>query len=272
MNKRQYTIEVLVNGKPVKEYLHKGNTYIEAREGTKYSIKIKNNSYRRIKAVITVDGFSILTDDKSDQNSGYVINGHDSLHIKGHRTAEDKESVFFFTSKGNSRAQKSLGYAKNCGVIGVKIYAEKLPEYNWTPIKDWWAPLKKWDYPNDHIRYNSPTSVPNNSSWGSISDTMNYSASYNTETPVPSNGILCKNASTNSYSAQEYSPKFSMGTGMGEEVKSNVEYVIFNTGNLESTFELFYLPKKEMVKMGIDLSPKKKLSMPNAFPKFCKKV
>ena len=54
-------VEVLVNGKTVRQYQHGAATYIEARAGTEYSIKIKNDTYCRKLAVITVDGLNVIT-------------------------------------------------------------------------------------------------------------------------------------------------------------------------------------------------------------------
>lgn len=260
MNKAGYTVNVLVNGKPVKEYLHEGNTYIEAKEGTKYSIKVKNHSYSRIKAVITVDGISILSDDKSDQDSGYIVNGHDSLHVKGFRTSENEENVFIFTKKGESRAQKAVGYAKNCGVIGVKIYQEYIKPKKFGP--NWRDPII-W---NDNTVYPLTIGSPFDDTYTTY-DFQTYccvtntstqkSFSHNTRSPISNNVVPAS---------------FSMGTDMGEEVESKISYVDFKTGNLKSTFEVFYLNRKEMKKIGIDFSTKKQVSMPQAFPKFCKKV
>jgi hypothetical protein len=269
MNKKAYTVEVLVNGKPIKEHLYNGETYIEAREGTKYSIKVKNHSLSRIKAVITVDGFSVVTDDKTDQETGYIINGYDTLHVKGFRTSENEESVFVFKKKGESRAQKALGYAKNCGVIGVKIYREqiKFGEYNlpmWKYSDKWYDQYKVYPMTIGDFGNTFQTFCVDDSS-------MQYSCNVNDTQPEIKYGIL-RGQSMNYCHVDDYQPNFSLGTGMGEDVESKVEYVDFQTGNLHETFELYYLHKSEMVKMGISFETKKQLYKPQAFPKFCKKI
>ena len=91
-------VEIKVNGKSVRQYNQDGNTYIEARAGTEYSIKINNNSWERKMAVITVDGVNVISGQpqSSDIGEGYIINARNSIDIKGFR--KDSSSVGAFKS------------------------------------------------------------------------------------------------------------------------------------------------------------------------------
>src|ERR1700710_872043 len=95
-----YDIHILVNGNRCKQYNHDGRIYIEAKEGSDYAIEIKNNAWKRILAVCSVDGLDILTGKKaSDASPGYVINGMYSNRFDGFRVSNEKVAKFVFTYK-----------------------------------------------------------------------------------------------------------------------------------------------------------------------------
>ena len=123
-----YEINVLVNGSRCKQYPHQGKLFIEAKKGSEYSIEIKNNIWSRILAVCSVDGLDVLSGKKADENgNGYVINGYGSLKIDGFRVSNEKVAKFLFDYKGGSyAASKEDGSEKNVGVIGVRIFTEKI--------------------------------------------------------------------------------------------------------------------------------------------------
>ena len=84
MLKQSYELEVLINGKAAKEYGHDGKFYIEGREGTRFSIRIKNNSYARKLFVPTIDGLSVMNGEEGDfESSGYIVQGYGSITIDG---------------------------------------------------------------------------------------------------------------------------------------------------------------------------------------------
>ena len=103
MYQNDYEVQVLVNNKPVKEYLHNSKYFIEGRKDTSFKIKIKNNGFRRIIAVPTVDGLSVMDGKPASVNSsGYVIDGRSSMTVDGWRVSNDEVSTFVFCSKNKS--------------------------------------------------------------------------------------------------------------------------------------------------------------------------
>lgn len=251
MNKLQYNVEVLVNGRKAREYQKDGMTFIEGKQGTQYQIRVSNHSHERIKTVITVDGKSVLTDDGSEE-SGYIIGAFDSLKLKGFRLNEDEVSAFVFSGKGDSRAQKRFGNAKNCGVIGVNIYPEYVqPTYGYKVPE---SPL------HDHIRKNTLDDF-----WGLNKTTF---------APFEDDHMYDNNISCNlnqSITPQSLSKStFDLGTGMGDNIKSGVELVDFESSiNPSATFELYYASYKSLKSNDIIQKPKDKVYIPQAF---CKKV
>ena len=68
------TIEVVVNGRAVRHYTHDGKTYIEAKAGTQYELKVRNATDARILAVVSVDGLNVVTGERATpQDIGYLI-------------------------------------------------------------------------------------------------------------------------------------------------------------------------------------------------------
>src|SRR5512137_1676145 len=123
-----YEVNIFVNGSRCKQYQHNGRTYIEAKQGSEYTIEIKNNTWSRILAVCSVDGLDILNGKPArEDNPGYVINGYSSGKFDGFRVSDSQVAKFLFDYKGRSyAASKEDGSERNVGVIGVRIFQEKV--------------------------------------------------------------------------------------------------------------------------------------------------
>jgi hypothetical protein len=62
-----------------------------------------------------------------ENGNGYVINGYGSLKADGFRVSNEKVAKFLFDYKGGSyAASKEDGSERNVGVIGVRIFTEKV--------------------------------------------------------------------------------------------------------------------------------------------------
>lgn len=143
-----YDINVLVNGNKCRQYLHKGRTYIEAKEGSEYVVEIKNNSWEKILAVVSVDGLNVVDGKTADENgAGYVMDKYTAQKLYGFQYSPEKVANFKFGAFGAVKIDPAtgkpeidpstgkeipLGYAaskgdgseKNAGVIGVRIWDE----------------------------------------------------------------------------------------------------------------------------------------------------
>ncbi len=90
-----------VNLKPIKIYKDEnGKNWVEAKNNTKFVIEVKNNLYRDILAVVSVDGLSVISGKQAslEHKNGYVISPYSNLKIKGWRTSLENVREFGFTS------------------------------------------------------------------------------------------------------------------------------------------------------------------------------
>ena len=199
-----FDLNITVNGNRCKQYHHQGKTFIEAKNGSEYVIEIKNNYWKRVLAVGSVDGLNILTGKKaSERDSGYIIGAYSSEKIKGFRYSDSEWAMFKFGYKfyGNTYAQsKEDGSEKNCGVIGMRIFYENEPVYYstppvvWNTTPNWLAPTPA-PAPPMPVTYTTTTtqypatyaisasyscnSIPNYAITGAMSGAASYTSNVN---------------------------------------------------------------------------------------------
>jgi len=271
------SVDVLVNGKPVKKYSHKGRIFIEAKEGTEYSIRVKNNSVPRKLANVSVDGINVVNGEAAGSSTiGYIIQGFQSYEIKGFRVSNDVVNAFKFSNKKQSYAAKSEetnGDTSNCGVIGVRFFLEKQQPQPivYTKIIQQPTVPSPWDNP--------PWNNPWNNPWNG-----DFIVTYkNDEGPILTRGMSSSpHASARSapqtlnalYCSTSCSDTVSLDLGTefsNKEIADKVTEVPFEVGELESTYEIYYATRDALIQMGVPVEREVQVTFPTAFPsKFCK--
>ncbi len=122
-----YRIELVAgNGNLLDTYQHRGRFYVEGNSGSRYSIRITNPTNLRVEAVVSVDGLDVIDGETANFNSkrGYIVPAHGSLVIDGFRVSTQSVAAFRFSSVSSSYAGLK-GKARNVGVVGVAIFAER---------------------------------------------------------------------------------------------------------------------------------------------------
>ena len=281
-NNTNYDVQVCVNDKPIKTYLHNGKFFVEARNNQEYTVKVKNNSWSRILVVPSIDGINVLSGEPAGKSKeGYVVSGYSNVEIKGWRTSHEIVHPFKFSSKSKSYAAKSEqteGDTRNCGVIGIEVYAEKIKpapapiiieKYIDRPYpvypKPVWPNYPSYPYIGD-VTWSSTTSSSNDAvqmrCLNNVSDLgspkMSYTCNLVSQTQSDSDGCVTTD--------------FDMGTEFSKnEVLDKVTEVEFETGLLLTTFEIYYASRTSLEDMGVEFVKQTKVSFPSAFPsKFCK--
>ncbi len=113
------------SGTPLRGATVSGRTFILGSSGQRYTILLENRTGASFEAVVTVDGLDVVSGQTgSFANRGYVIRPYGQVEIRGFRQSLDRVAAFRFGSVGDSYAA-DRGDARNVGVIGVALFAER---------------------------------------------------------------------------------------------------------------------------------------------------
>jgi hypothetical protein len=292
----------------VREYGHKGLTFIEGRHGHYYTIKFRNNTAARVLAVVSVDGIDVVDGGPATNESrGYVVPGYQSIEIKGWRTSKKKVNSFVFDTKPRAySAQTQKGDDTNCGVIAVKVFGE---QYDFNELL---ATLNKHTVVHEHHHHHWPRPVPapdpypwwtpspiiwctqtttsagngitgqtsfscSNSGVDSLAGNIKATNFVNVNphpVPMPPSESVQQNLQNQclvSTPAQE-NPSFNLGTGWGGEIEDSVDEVKFKRGTEMAVLTVYYSDEQGLKDAGIEVDKKPAVSkptLPKAFHGFC---
>ena len=116
-------------GEWLREYPHRGDTWVAGTPGNRYGVRLSNTSGERVLVVLSVDGINAVTGQTaSPSQAGYVLEPWESTEIAGWRKSLDDIAQFVFTDLGDSYAART-GRPRNVGVIGVAVFQESRPRY-----------------------------------------------------------------------------------------------------------------------------------------------
>lgn len=286
-------VEVLVNGKPVKQLGHDGRIFVEAKDGSEYEVKLKNDSYSRVLAVVSIDGINAISGEEAKENDevGYVIDARSSYTLKGFRVSDDKVNQFVFSKKEKSYAAKSEateGSTKNCGVIAVRFYAEKvkLPVYRtkiverivekpiYVPYERPWRRPYPYPYFGDDVWCSTSVTCNSASAIDNVGGTLSFSGGRNNVMRSMSASKGGDSAPLQAFLNQVQSqpvegkliPDFDMGTEFSDkEVDDKVTHVEFKKDRLIYDYQIFYASRAVLESFGVVFDKKPSVSFPQAF-------
>ncbi len=101
--------------------------YALATKGERYSLRVSNNSARRIGVVIAVDGRNIISGKKSHLRSSermYILRPWQTAEYTGWRSSKNRVNRFYFTESANSYAE-AWGDQTAMGVIAIAAFKPK---------------------------------------------------------------------------------------------------------------------------------------------------
>jgi hypothetical protein len=121
-----FDVEVLVNGRPLTEYLARGRTYVEAIKGAEYELRVRNSGPYRVAVALSVDGLNTIDARHTSawNSSKWVIEPYQSITIGGWQMSTERARRFYFTNERDSYGAK-LGQTANLGVISAVIFRER---------------------------------------------------------------------------------------------------------------------------------------------------
>jgi hypothetical protein len=113
------------SGEVLPGFVSGGEAFVIGQPGQRYAIVLENHTSARIEAVLTVDGLDVINGQPgSTSNRGYLVRPHASIVIEGFRRSTSTVAAFRFGGVEGSYADER-GAARNVGVIGVALFAER---------------------------------------------------------------------------------------------------------------------------------------------------
>ncbi len=220
--KTPYTIDLISeSGSSLETYNHRGRFYVNGQSGERYSIRVNNPTDRRVEAVISVDGLDVIDGETADfrNKRGYVVPAHGSLVIDGFRVSTQAVAAFRFSSVAASYAGRK-GKARNVGVVGVALFAERAQPQMIVPVRPQPRPFPRHRHGHK--------SAPAERDFGGDSES---SASADRVAPPPRSAHGGKAGASSGLSRRMPSPRkkerSGLGTAFGERRSSNVSFTRF---------------------------------------------
>ncbi len=270
---RAYELNILVKDRPVTEYAHEGNIFIEGRKGSEFELEFKNKTGKRVLVVPSVDGKSIFTGERATPESrGYVVSPWGSIRIPGWTLNSDSVAKFTFEDKEKSYSALTAEEGEEIitGVIGVMVYDEvakpvvhhvhHYPHPRPNPFQTPWMP-----------------GMPRDPYWtASSADAVPLTAStvkgLRSMTPLASTASMTSISDTIVSNPAPLENPFEMGAGFGDKADFKTQTVDFTRGELKATMEVYYDSRRNLEKRGIEVVKKEVVvkDLPSAFAGGCK--
>lgn len=276
---REFEACILVNGKPVTEVVHNGQTYIEGRKKTNYELFFRNNSHMQVLVVPSVDGMSVIDGESAGKQSpGYVVDPRSEVTIPGWTVNGQEAAEFIFHAQGahwndeQTYAEEIGADSSNQGAIGFMVFRRKV-----NPVRKSYSPhrLKSTRKHMFDMNGNGTGNPPNNvlrGASGSVLDVNNAFASsvLSAGTIAGSDGVSSSPTFTTTSSGvlssntmdslgnnvtcdfMDVDEGKSLGTGFGEAVEFETQKVEFERElNHCAAFALYYDTLKNLRKAGV---------------------
>lgn len=113
------------DGRPLPTFRHQGRTYVLGELGRRYFLRVRNDSWRRIEVVASVDGRDVIDGrPASFEKRGYLVESRGTLTIDGFRLSQEAVAAFRFSSVPRSYAAQ-MGDARDVGVVGLAVFPER---------------------------------------------------------------------------------------------------------------------------------------------------
>ena len=297
---REFEACVLVNGKPVTEVVHNGQTYIEGRKKTTYELYFRNNSHMQVLVVPSVDGMSVIDGESAGKQSpGYVVDPWSDVTIPGWTVNGQEAAEFVFHAQSaywsdeQTYAEEIEADSSNQGALGFMVFHRKVKVQKSYSSKRMKSSTHKPMFdmsgngtgnpPNDLLRGASGSVLDVNQAFASSVLTAGSADGVSSSPTITttSSGVL---SSTNTmdnlgnnvnitYDSFDVDDGKSLGTGFGDAVEFETQKVEFERElNPCAAFAFYYDTLKNLRKVGVPVQHFNRhyseavSSAPNPFP------
>jgi len=113
------------HGNPFPTFWHDGERHVCAKKGRQFKVMARNNSPKRLKVIITVDGRDVISGEPGGfADRGYVIDPYAVLQVDGFRQTMDSVAAFEFSDAGSSYSAQQ-GTPGSVGVVAAAVFEEE---------------------------------------------------------------------------------------------------------------------------------------------------
>lgn len=277
----EFEMYVLVGHKPIKEYSHEGSTFVEGRDGSEYTIRVRNGTSARACFILSVDGLSVLDGKEcSDTSPGYVIDAGGSLDVICYKVDGSTGAKFLFGNKEESYSNQIGKGTDNVGVIAARVFREKQKAaYSVNP--GWSHPDVTWptrsrligsgSFSSNHaMPFGSSSTLRRMASKGVTASAASATRGIAPEVRnmVGSNDASgCFGSLGGDADADFNMEQTKLGTKFGESVNWKTEAVTFERASVypDASLVVYYDNRKNLERRGIKFR-KEIAPLPNPFP------
>ena len=237
-----------------------GRPVVAGRPGSRYALRLVNNTGERVLAVVAIDGVNVVSGETASVGQrGYVLAPYQRTEIIGWRKSDNEVAAFEFTALSDSYAARS-GRPNDVGVIGVAAFREApLREISRTDLP---APM----VPAPVARSGGDTGLAKAAPGATMAAPPSADAFANAE-PEARRSRDALGAVT-AGRAQAPVPAERLGTGHGAR-ETSVSYVTtFQRASTrpEQRIEIRYDSQDNLVAAGIIPPPRMAVTAPHSFP------
>ncbi len=201
-----FAVEVLVDGRPLREYAARDRRYIEALENAEYEVRIHNPLGTRVAVALSVDGLNTIDARHTSAWDAHkwVIEPYGTISVRGWQMSSENARRFYFTTERDSYAAK-LGQTANLGVISAVFFRERRP-FTIMPV----TPSQPRTMNKEEDRTRDQRSAPKSNSAGEAST---------------ANGMGRESDKQRSVQPYPAPDDESAATGIGRSVRNDVQWI-----------------------------------------------
>jgi hypothetical protein len=213
-----FSVAIVVDGRPVREYAARGRVYVEAIRGREFVVRLANSSPFRVAVALSVDGRNVIDARRTTAAAAakWILGPGQSVDIPGWQVSGDTARRFFFTETSKSYA-RWLGDTANVGTIEAVFFRERCRP----------QPLERGRLRKDESTREQDATVP--------------------AAPVPEAGASRNRTSRQSAAAERYA-----ATGIGDRTSFPVTRIAFDQDPAPAArIALRYEFRSELVRLGV---------------------
>lgn len=120
-----YSMQILVDGRPLTVYTATGTRYVEALKGREYAVRLTNHTGERVAVALAVDGLNSIDAKHTSAADArkWILGRWETVTLSGWQTSSGTARRFVFTTEPKSYGAW-MGRTNDLGVISAAFFRE----------------------------------------------------------------------------------------------------------------------------------------------------